>query len=109
AATPFPRDGRPPPRGAHPGWLVRCCRILSARPPVVLLHSGGFTSRQWRRLRERLTPRFDFAAPDFLGYGSRGPWSDGEPFHFHRDVELVESLMREPAHLVGHSYGGLIA
>lgn len=79
------------------------------RPTAILLHSGGFTSRQWRRLAELLAPRFDVLAPDFHGYGSRGTWPEGKPFHFHQDIELVESLVREPVHLVGHSYGGLIA
>jgi pimeloyl-ACP methyl ester carboxylesterase len=79
------------------------------RSTVFLLHSGGFTSRQWRRLRELLAARFDVVAPDFLGYGSQGTWPEREPFHFHRDVELIESLVRGPVHLVGHSYGGLIA
>ena len=79
------------------------------KPTVVLLHSGGLTSRQWRRLRERLAPRFEVAAPDFLGYRPEARWPDGAPFHFHRDVELIESLVVGPAHLVGHSYGGLIA
>lgn len=78
-------------------------------PTVILLHSGGFTSRQWRRLRELLAPQFNVFAPDFLGYGSQGQWPDGEPFHFHRDIELIEALVRGPVHLVGHSYGGLIA
>jgi pimeloyl-ACP methyl ester carboxylesterase len=74
-----------------------------------LLHSGGFTSRQWRRLRESLSPRYDVVTPDFLGYGAQGTWPEGRPFHFHRDVERIESMVRAPAHFVGHSYGGLIA
>ncbi len=80
--------------------------------PVLLIHSGGFTSRQWRRLAELLAPRYRVLAPDLLGYGSSGPWPDGEPFHFRQDVDLLESLLRdggEPAHLVGHSYGGFLA
>jgi pimeloyl-ACP methyl ester carboxylesterase len=80
-----------------------------SRATVLLLHSGGFTSRQWRRLVELLAPRFDVIAPDFLGYGSRPRWPEGKPFHFHQDVALIESLVRGPVHLVGHSYGGLIA
>lgn len=82
---------------------------VTSRSRVLLLHSGGFTSRQWRRLAELLAPRHEVVAPDFLGYGSQGRWPEGEPFHFHQDVALVESLVREPSHVVGHSYGGLIA
>ena len=50
-----------------------------------------------------------FLAPDLLGYGSRGPWPEGEPFHFRQDLKLLLSLLDSPAHLVGHSYGGFLA
>lgn len=76
---------------------------------VLLIHSGGFTSRQWRKLAETLAPDFRVLAPDLLGYGSREPWPDGEPFHFRQDLELLLSLIDRPVHLVGHSYGGFLA
>jgi pimeloyl-ACP methyl ester carboxylesterase len=76
---------------------------------VLLIHSGGFTSRQWRKLAEGLAGEYRVLAPDLLGYGTRGPWPDGEPFHFRQDLELLLSLLDSPAHLVGHSYGGFLA
>lgn len=77
---------------------------------VLMIHSGGFTSRQWRKLAAELEPRFHVLAPDLLGYGDSGAWPDGEPFHFRQDVELLESLLDgQPAHLVGHSYGAFLA
>lgn len=80
---------------------------------VLMIHSGGFTSRQWRKLGELLAPRFRVDAPDLLGYGERGAWPDGEPFHFRQDLDFLESRLTEegmgPAHLVGHSYGGFLA
>ena len=77
---------------------------------VLLIHSGGFTSRQWRKLSEALSSRFRVLAPDLLGYGSNGTWPEGKPFHFDQDVDFLESLLdREgPAHFVGHSYGGFL-
>jgi pimeloyl-ACP methyl ester carboxylesterase len=75
---------------------------------VLLIHSGGFTSRQWRKLADQLAPRFRVLAPDLLGYGAE-PWPVGKPFHFHADVAHLEPMLDEPAHVVGHSYGGLIA
>ncbi|HEY1811386.1 MAG TPA: alpha/beta fold hydrolase [Kofleriaceae bacterium] len=75
---------------------------------VVLLHSGGFTSRQWKKLEAELAPTHRVLAPDLTGYGARPRWPIGEPFHFQTDVELVASLLTEPMHVVGHSYGGLI-
>ncbi|HYI12425.1 MAG TPA: alpha/beta hydrolase [Thermoanaerobaculia bacterium] len=79
---------------------------------VVLIHSGGFTSRQWRKLAEALAPRYRVLAPDLLGYGESGPWPDGKPFHFRQDLDFLETLIEaegEPVHLAGHSYGGFLA
>jgi pimeloyl-ACP methyl ester carboxylesterase len=75
---------------------------------VLLIHSGGFTSRQWRRLGELLAPRHRVIAPDLIGYGS-ARWPIGKPFHFRDDVARLAGLLAEPAHVVGHSYGGLLA
>lgn len=83
-----------------------------SRPTVLLVHSGGFTSRQWRRLSELLAPRYRVLAPDLLGYGAADRWPDGEPFHYRQDLAFLESLIdddREPLHVVGHSYGGFLA
>jgi pimeloyl-ACP methyl ester carboxylesterase len=75
---------------------------------VLLVHSGGFTARQWRKLGEQLSPRYRVIAPDLLGYGVEG-WPIGKPFHFREDVAHVARMLDEPAHVVGHSYGGLVA
>lgn len=76
---------------------------------VLLVHSGGFTSRQWRKLAESLAPRHRVLAPDLIGYGATAPWPIGKPFHFRQDVDFLESLLDGPTHLVGHSYGGFLA
>jgi len=85
-------------------------RFAMTRQTVLLLHSGGFSSRQWRRLAEMLSSDYRVLAPDLLGYGESGPWPDREPFHFRQDLAFLESLIgEEPVHLAGHSYGGFLA
>jgi len=78
--------------------------------PVVLLHSGGFSSRQWRRLGDALAATHRVIAPDLLGYGASSRWPQGTPFHFREDIAAVTALLdgEPPAHVVGHSYGGLL-
>lgn len=83
-----------------------------AGAPVVLLHSSGMSSRQWRSLSERLATSHRVLAPDFLGSGKNPPWSDDVPFGYELDVALVAKALDAldaPVHLVGHSYGGLVA
>jgi len=75
--------------------------------PALLLHSGGMSSRQWRRLESRLAPERPVLAPDLLGSGDNPPWPDDAPFEFHMDVEAI--ALPPAVHLVGHSYGGLLA
>jgi pimeloyl-ACP methyl ester carboxylesterase len=78
------------------------------RPLALLIHSGGFTSRQWRKLAQRLAPTHDVLAPDLIGYGDP-PWPPGKPFHYTLDLERLAGLVDRPADVVGHSYGGLLA
>jgi len=79
--------------------------------PVVMLHSGGMSGRQWRRLGDALEKTHRVLAPDFLGSGDNPLWPSETPFDFSLDVDALEELLANagPVHLVGHSYGGLIA
>ena len=79
-----------------------------SRPLALLIHSGGFTSRQWRKLAQRLAPSHDVIAPDLVGYGDE-PWPPGKPFHFRQDLDRLAGMLERPADVVGHSYGGLLA
>ncbi|MFO0626249.1 MAG: alpha/beta hydrolase [Polyangiales bacterium] len=81
-------------------------------PPVVLLHSSGMSSRQWRKLIDRLAPTHRVVAPDLLGSGNNPPWVDDPSFHVSHDLDALAQRVADlpaPFHLVGHSYGGLLA
>ncbi|HWB81692.1 MAG TPA: alpha/beta hydrolase [Nannocystaceae bacterium] len=80
--------------------------------PVVLVHSGGMSARQWRKLVDRLAATHRVVAPDLIGSGENPPWPADAPFHFEQDsteLAAIIDALGEPAHLVGHSYGGLLA
>lgn len=79
---------------------------------VVLVHSSGMSGRQWRRLEAELEPRYRVVVPDLSGSGASPPPASTEAFHFAEDVAALVDVLRasdDPVHLVGHSYGGLLA
>jgi pimeloyl-ACP methyl ester carboxylesterase len=83
-----------------------------AGEPVVLLHSSGFSGRQWKRLAGELVTRgYRAVVPDLTGHGQSEAWPEPRPFTFRVDVERVAAIVRETggAHVVAHSYGGLVA
>jgi pimeloyl-ACP methyl ester carboxylesterase len=80
--------------------------------PVVLLHSSGASGAQWRALAERLSTRYRVIAPDLYGYGATAHWPGRGVFSLAHEAEIVHAMLGrvgEPAHLVGHSYGGAVA
>lgn len=83
-----------------------------ALEPAILIHSSGMSSRQWGRLSEALARTHRVIAPDLLGSGANPPWPGETLFDLSEDVDAIEALVEklgEPVHLVGHSYGGLLA
>lgn len=81
-------------------------------PPVVLLHCTGGSARQWTALTQLLSPAHRVVAPHLYGYGGSSTWDGRAAFRLRHEASLLEALLRhleEPAHLVGHSYGGAVS
>ena len=76
---------------------------------VVLLHCSGSSGSQWRSLAERLSARYRIIAPDLIGYGANRRCVLEEGFSLAKEAAPIIAALREPVHLVGHSYGGAVA
>jgi pimeloyl-ACP methyl ester carboxylesterase len=77
---------------------------------IVLLHGSASTGALWRQTMQTLQPLYRLIAPDLTGYG-RSPRPD-VPYTIDSEVRAVASLLpccAEKYHLVGHSYGGVVA
>jgi pimeloyl-ACP methyl ester carboxylesterase len=77
-----------------------------AGPPVVLVHGGILGGREAWRAQRPLTDRWTLLAPDRPGHGQSPPArQDFEP----ESVLVAEQLLDQPVHLVGMSYGAIVA
>lgn len=76
-------------------------------PRLLLLHGIGGSATAWNYQLQRLSPHFSCMAPDLPGYGeSPAPQGEGLDAIL---VALVDLLEGEPAHVLGVSFGGLLA
>lgn len=81
-------------------------------PLVVVAHCSSASHKEWLALIDLLKPHFRILAPDLAGYGKSGRWREGQSFDPMIDVDMLMALCEMqsgPAHIVGHSYGGVIA
>lgn len=83
-----------------------------AGEPVLALHCSASSSSQWRSLPAQLREGYRIIAPDLIGYGASAGWHGERPFRLADEAAAVCAVLgypEEPVHLVGHSYGGLVA
>jgi pimeloyl-ACP methyl ester carboxylesterase len=94
--------------GQEEAAVINTRRTDEGSTHIVALHSSGMSSRQWRRLRERLQARQTVWTPELLG-PSEASSPAGEAWTLEMALEPLVPLLHHPCHLVGHSYGGLLA
>lgn len=84
-----------------------------AGDPVVLLHAGGSSGRQWRKMGAHLETDFRLIALDLLGFGDTEPWTGPGELTHDAQAALVRAVIDRacdcPVHVIGHSYGGATA
>jgi pimeloyl-ACP methyl ester carboxylesterase len=80
-------------------------------PAVILIHASLSSSRQWRKLIERLRNRFCVIAPDLYAAVPQIGGPRVGDFSFAEDCAFVQRLIDDcgRGHVVGHSLGGVIA
>jgi pimeloyl-ACP methyl ester carboxylesterase len=82
-----------------------------AGSPLVLLHGGLSTNETWGAQMPALAERFAVFAPERRGHGHT-PDVEG-PFNYsdmaNDTIGFLENIVKEPAHLVGWSDGGILA
>ncbi len=91
-------------------------RVEGAGTPVLLLHSSMSSKSQWRDLFDTLRQDHRVIAIDLHGCGDTGlaPSPDSD-FRLSHEVALVDMVLAhelgagERLHLVGHSYGAIVA
>jgi pimeloyl-ACP methyl ester carboxylesterase len=78
---------------------------------VVCIHSSASSSGQWRALMESLSDRYRVLAPDLYGYGKSPAWPGDRELQLEDEIGLFSNALppMQRVHLIGHSYGGLIA
>lgn len=80
---------------------------------VLLLHGSASSAALWRQYVESFSGcGYRVVAPDLIGYGKAGAWPDDRLFSLEDELAAVRAFVPRDGsrcHVVGHSYGGLVA
>jgi pimeloyl-ACP methyl ester carboxylesterase len=79
---------------------------LGEGPPIVFVHGSIVGPEQTWRAQRELAARWTLVLVHRPGFGASPPLPRGD---FEAEAPLVAELLADGAHLVGHSYGAVIA
>jgi pimeloyl-ACP methyl ester carboxylesterase len=104
------RHPDPPAAAGGPGGALRGADLEVTQagegPPVLLVHGSVIgAGRTWRHQMD-LAASWRLILPNRPGFGASPPLARGD---FEAEAPLFAELLGEGAHLVGHSYGAVIA
>jgi pimeloyl-ACP methyl ester carboxylesterase len=100
---------RRPAPASSPSHLVAAdldVAYLGAGPSVVFIHGSVVGARRAWRYQLTLAERWRLCLPNRPGFGASPPLARGD---FETEAPLMAELLADGAHLVGHSYGAVIA
>ncbi|TWT05945.1 alpha/beta fold hydrolase [Reyranella sp. CPCC 100927] len=81
-------------------------------PTIVLVPGSCSTGAAWRPIVAQWQGGFRCVTTSLLGYGGTTERRTPQDSDIAREAEIVETVIRQaarPVHLVGHSFGGLVA
>ena len=87
------------------------CEMVGNGPPLILLHGVGLNRTTWRAQVAVLSKRYTVVTYDHLGHG-RSPHIQPETRlddFVGQLVKVMDQLQIDKAHIVGFSFGGLVA
>jgi len=82
---------------------------------IVLLHGSMASKEQWHGFTQELIPRWKVITMDLIGYGKTTRSFNPDDYSLRDESEMLRSVLETTAgadesyHLVGHSYGGVVA
>jgi pimeloyl-ACP methyl ester carboxylesterase len=79
---------------------------VGSGPSVVLVHGSVIGAKRTWRHQLALAEHWTLCLPNRPGFGSSPPLARGD---FESEAPLIAELLGDGAHLVGHSYGAVIA
>ncbi|MBV8916763.1 alpha/beta fold hydrolase [Bradyrhizobium sp.] len=85
---------------------------VGSGPTVVMVPGSCSTGAAWRPIIAQWTSRFRCVTTSLLGYGGTSEHRTAATADIAQEVEVVETVIGRagrPVHLVGHSFGGLVA
>lgn len=81
---------------------------------VVLLHGSMASKEQWLCLTQEIAHRYRVVSMDLIGYGRTTTAFNPDTYCLEQESQLLRSILEtavgeDSYHLVGHSYGGVVA
>src|SRR5262249_27509002 len=86
--------------------------VSGAGPTIGLVPGSCSTGARWRGGTTVWVNQFLWAPTSLLGYGQPAEWRTSCDTSIAHEAEVMESVIRQArgrVHLVGHSFGGLVA
>lgn len=94
---------------SHDGTPIAYFRSGSGPPLVLVPGTGAANPIAWTAVVPALEEHFTICAVDRRGHGKSGDSTAYAIEREYEDIAAVVDSLGEPAHLLGHSFGGLLA